>query len=488
MHDPRSTAGFGSADDAPLMGHAMPRIAPELPEPSAAFDEYIDAATDLGIDLMPWQQVAAAYLTATRPPLHAVGGKPRTWGADDEPLWLWVYLCIVAARQNGKTTLLLPYIWAGLRRGERILHTAQNRILPKETFDALDDLVGERPEVRTVRRANGQEFIGMRNGGRYKIVAPNRGTRGLSADKVIIDEVREQRDMQLQGRINPTITASRNPQVLYLSNAGSEESLVLNDLRRRRDSDPTLCYLEWSSAPGRSLDDHEGWAEANPALGHTIQPWLLESFRQSETTATFETERLCRWVLSMQPRLVPADAWGRARVDSVSSTVVRPVLGVSMAADAQRACAVMAWQLPDGRIGVRLEANVTGDPIDTDRLGRDLQQRALRAGVVWVAYDDATDRDLARYFAKRAKALGGKEFANACEFFTRALDTGRVVWADAATADVAQDLAWTTRHDRPDGTFDADRASDERSIPGTLATIRAVWLASAPKPAAPRVL
>jgi hypothetical protein len=318
-------------------------------------------------------------------------------------------------------------------------------------------------------------------------VAPNRGTRGLSADYVIIDEVREQRDMQLQGRINPTITASGNPQVLYLSNAGSEESLVLNDLRRRRDSDPTLCYLEWSSAPGRSLDDHDGWAEANPALGHTIQPWLLESFRASETTATFETERLCRWVLSMQPRLVPADAWDRARVDSMPKGL-RPVLGISMAADAQRACAVMAWQLADNRIAVRLEANVTGDPIDTTRLGRDLRERALRSGVSRVAYDDATDRDLARYFAKLAKPLVNTEFANACEFFTRALDTGRIVWDDDVTADVAQDLAWTTRDDRADGTFLAGRASDERSIPAALATIRAVWLASAPKLSAPRVL
>jgi len=487
LHESRKRAAPEADDDQPLIGHAVPRLAPEMPEPSPLFDDYVDAATDLGIELMPWQQIAAAYLTATRPPLHAVGGKPRAWGASDEALWAWVYLCIVAARQNGKTTLLLPYIWMHLRRGKRLLHTAQNRIVPKETFDALDDLVGERPEVRQVRRANGQEFISMHNGGRYKVVAPTRGTRGLAADHVIIDEVREQRNMLLQGRINPTITASRNPQVLYLSNAGSEESVVLNDIRRRRDSDPTLCYLEWSAAPGRSLDDHEGWAEANPALGHTIQPWLLESFRQSETPAIFETERLCRWVLSMQPRLVPSDAWDRARVDSVP-TGVRPVLGISMAADAQRACAVLAWQLADGRIAVRLEASVTGDPIDTERLGRDLHDRSLRAGVTQVAYDDDTDRDLARYFAKRAKALVHTEFANACEFFTRALDTGRIVWADDATADVAQDLAWSTRDDRSDGTFVAGRASDERSIPGTLATIRAVWLASVPKMAAPRVL
>jgi hypothetical protein len=487
MHDPRNAADLGSADDAPLIGQPMPRIGPDLPELSIAFDEYVAAAEDLGIDLMPWQLTAAAYMTATRPPLYAIDN-PHPRQSPDEQLWLWVYVCIIAARQNGKTTLLLPYIWQHLRRGRRLLHTAQNRILPKETFDALDDLVGERDEVRTVRRANGQESITMRNGGRYKIVAPNRGTRGLSADHVIIDEVREQRDMQLQGRINPTITASQNPQVLYLSNAGSEDSVVLNDIRHRRDSDPTLCYLEWSAAPGRSLDDRDGWAEANPALGHTIQPWLLESFRQSETPATFETERLCRWVLSMQPKLVDDGAWGRARVEGQLPSAVRPMLGISMAADAQRASAVLAWQLADGRIAVRLEADVTGDPIDTDKLGRDLQQRSLRLGVTTVAYDDSTDRDLARYFAKRAKPLVRTEFANACEFFTRALDTGRIVWSDDGTADVAQDLAWSTRQDRGDDTFEVGRASDERSIPSTLAAIRAVWLASVPKAAAPRVL
>ena len=64
----------------------------------------------------------------------------------------------------------------------------------------------------------------------------------------------------------PTLTASRNPQTIYCSNAGDDMSVVLNALRTRAETDPSLAYMEWSAAPERPIDDREGWAEANPAL------------------------------------------------------------------------------------------------------------------------------------------------------------------------------------------------------------------------------
>src|SRR5262249_36743348 len=156
--------------------------------------------------------------------------------------FLWREVAIVVARQNGKTTLLVPLIVARLVAGRRMMHTAQNRELPREVFEQVAtiierefyDLLPRRRKETVVlpRRSGGQETIELTTGGRYRIVAPSRnGARGPSNDDVIIDEVREMETFDFIAAARPTLQASRSPQTIYLSNAGDETSLVLNALR-----------------------------------------------------------------------------------------------------------------------------------------------------------------------------------------------------------------------------------------------------------------
>lgn len=453
------------------LGHAKPRIAPPMPARSL-LAEFKSCAAGLELDLMPWQATAARYMVATGP-----GGK-----------WLYPEFALLVARQNGKSTLLLPRILLELRAGRRVLHTAQNREIPRETFELLAGLLEDSRDVlpRGIRWANGQETIKFRNGGRYILVAPRHGVRGHRADLVIQDEVREQHDESLRAAMLPTLTASDNPQTIYLSNAGDDESVVLNGLRRRKDDGGPLAYLEWSASPERGLDDETGWAEANPALGHTITIDRLRGFRQSLTNATFETEHLCRWVVSMRERLVDEYAW-----DVCHGTLAdprRPFMGVSMDPSGTRASAAIAWQLPTDppTIAMRLLFDVTGNPIDTAALGRDMRDRALRMGVVRVGFDPLTDAEFAKFF-KHTEPISGGKYANASARFVTAVTGRRLVWDDARQ--VTEDLTWTARkpHDES-GSYQAVRAKDDRPITAALAAIRAVWLASGPKPAAPKVM
>jgi len=446
-------------------GHTAPRIAPPMPARSL-IREYDAAAKELGIKLMPWQRIAARYIT----------GRSRS-------RWTFREVVVVVARQNGKTELLIPRILLGLRRGESILHTAQNRDLPRQTFLRIARLVAGLPEIESIRKANGQEEILAANGGRYKLVAPNSNVRGESADLVLLDEVREQHDQEVMDAILPTITARRNAQVVYLSNAGDDDSLVLNDLRRRKDSDKRLAYLEWSASPDRALDDREGWAEANPGLGITIEIETLEYNFANRPPTSFETEHLCRWVVTTQPRLVADIAWQRAR--GLVETPLRPMLAISMDPSGTRASAAIAWHQTDGTVGLRVVAEVTGAPINVDRLGPDLRQAALKLGAVSIAFDPWTDADLARHFSN-AKPLTGRDYANASENFVRMIESGRLRWADADQ--VSSDLAWTARKPHESGAWQAVKARDDRPITAALAAIRAVWLASGPKPPIPKVM
>jgi len=457
-------------------GYAKPRIAPPMPA-RHKLAELRKVSADLGITLFPWQETAAKYVTAVGP-----GDK-----------WLFPEVGIIVARQNGKTRLLAPLIVQRLLMGQRVMHTAQNRELPREVFGEVADLlhahhwamIDGRP-----RFANGQEMIRLTNGGKYRIVSSSRGgARGPSNDLVIVDELRELIDHDFLAAAKPTLMASANPQILYLSNAGSERSEALNALRHRADTDPSLAYLEWSAAPERSADDLTGWLESNPSIGHL--PMILPNLQREHRTHTlagtlaiFETENLCRWVVSMREQFVDPFAWNVCEAADLGRPM-RPYMGVSIDPDGKRASAAMAWQLPDASLAVRLTHDVTGDPIDTARLGKELDTLARRAGVLDVGFDPMTDAELAKYFRK-ATPISGNKFANASARFALAVQGTKLRWQDAAA--VTDDLTWTTRkpHDET-GSFHAVRADDARPITAALAAVRAVWLASGPSQGIARI-
>jgi hypothetical protein len=283
----------------------------------------------------------------------------------------------------------------------------------------------------------------------------------------------------------PTLTFSTDPQIVYLSNAGTERSIVLNNVRDRADSDPDLAYLEWSVAPGRDIADRRGWVEANPAFGHypQVETRLEKVFTKhtlANTLATFETENLCRWQDTLREPLVRPGYW----VACESAIVIeprRPFMAVSMDPAGKRAAAAIAWNRPDDKIGLRLLFDVTGDPIrNFDRLGKEMSDMAKSLNVSTVGFDPLTDAVLAKYF-RQTKKIVGAEFANATAQFVSAVDAKAIQWDHAAV--VGDDLTWTARKQHDDsGSFQAVRADDNRSIPAALASIRAVWLASAPRP------
>jgi hypothetical protein len=418
---------------------------------------------------MDWQKTAARYLNAR--------------GKDG---WLYREVGIVVARQNGKTELLVPRFLQDLRAGKRILHTAQNRTLPREVFVRVASLIDDDEVIRNgVRLGNGQEKVTMRNGGVYRIVAPQRGARGLSADTVVFDELREFEDFDIVGAAGPTLAASSDPQMIYLSNAGYDSSVVLNDLRRRGETGggDGLAYLEWSASPERDIGDRAGWAEANPALGTTISWDFLESEFRTKPPAIFETEHLCRWVASMNPTLVSPAAWASCR-STIEGEPTRPAVGFNMDPSGKRASAAMAWAMTDGRVALVELEEATGDPIAVERLGQRIKDLALQYRARQIAYASWTDKDLARY-VPRANPLDGKEFANASENFARLVAQGRIAWE--AADHITDDLTWTARKPHDSGAWTAHPVNAERSITAVLAAIRAVWLASAPRKPVPRI-
>lgn len=453
------------------VGSPLPRLAPPVPA-RTGLDDFTTGATKLGIDLWPWQITAAKYLTAL-----GIGASP-----------LYREVAVIVARQNGKTELLLPLIIGRLLDGKRVMHTAQNRELPRLVHRRLSHVLQKHypTMIDAIRRGAGQEEIWLTTGGHYRIVAPNDdGARGSTNDLVIIDELRQMENHDFIAAAKPTLAG--DAQLVYLSNAGTSNSEVLNALKARAGSDPRLAYLEWSAPPDLSPDDMVGWLQANPAIGHKLGhlEGLKDDYRAhllAGTMTVFETEQLCRWVVAMEQRLVSEEAWSAQDFLDEPGNPVRAAMGVSMDINGERASAVIAWVDRDEHLTLDVH-DTQGSPIDVTVLGPDIAKLGVSNRVIDTAYDPYTDVDLARYLRK-AKAINGRDYGNASEKFVR-LVTERKLRIHDPKGVLTEDLRWTTRRATPNKSYMAIRANDEHSNTAVLAAIRAAWLATNPNLQAP---
>ncbi|HEY3434983.1 MAG TPA: hypothetical protein VGK41_04960, partial [Solirubrobacterales bacterium] len=343
------------------------------------------------------------------------------------------------------------------------------------------------------RRGAGSESIVLTNGGTYRIAAATSGAaRGHDEiDDLLIDELREMESWEVINSAQPAQRFSADPQTIYLSNAGTDDSVVLNSLRTRSEAgDPSLAYLEWSADPDYDPGDVRGWVQANPSIGHF--PQVLRDLEKSYLSAKlagnmagFETEALCRWVKTMRPVLVSPDEWEACKADGPLPRARRTHLAVAMDPGGSRASAALAWLGADDICYLTVLDDVAGSPIRTSLIGKEWRAEATARNVPKVGYDPMTDAELAKFF-KVTKPISGMEFANATSNFVDRVRAGALRWADADV--VGSDLTWAARKENDEtGTYHAVRANDDRPITAVLAAIRAVWLATGLRPAAPRV-
>jgi len=159
-------------------------------------------------------------------------------------------------------------------------------------------------------------------------------------------------------------------------------------------------------------------------------------------------------------------------------------MGISVHPNGRRASAVLSWLQSDGSIGLRVEADVIGDPIDLSKLAADLIPRAQAAGVQQVAFDSWTDQHLARHF-ENTEAIIGPTFANASERFVRATETGGLHWQHADA--ISEQLPYVSRKQTTGTAWIAEATDPHRPVTAVLAAIRAVWMASNPQVLVPRI-
>jgi len=301
----------------------------------------------IGEPLLPWQQWVV---------IHAF--ELLTDGS-----YRFRTVLILVARQNGKSQLKrIVTLWRMYMEGaRRIIGIAQDVALARDQWNMCQDTIHAAPDLEEewgrVRNVNGDEWFEA-SGCRYGIKAANRRAgRGGSNDEVNIDELREQTDWKAWAAVSKTTMARHNAQTWAMSNAGDDESVVLNQLQDagRSGSDPSLFLAEYSGEDGCELDDWDQIAQANPGLGYIIRPPAINSARSTDPPGIYRTEVLCQRVDHLDSAIDPA-AWKDCAdpAGTMDGLRDRIALCLDVAPDSQHATLAAAAQLGDGRIRIEI--------------------------------------------------------------------------------------------------------------------------------------
>lgn len=355
-------------------------------ETSLGFEVIEFAKIMLGVELYPWQQ----WLL-----IHALE-------LLEDGQYRFKRVIVLVARQQGKTLLasLLATWWLHMdsqRHPDRVppvkfkvVGVAQTLDIAREPWAAVKNWTDPDPDtaedaelaIPSLQRstskvvdAHGQEVIVARSRAHYEIRAA-KNARGKPAARILMDEMREQKDWTAWNAVSQTTKAFWGKQLWGFSNAGDATAVVLKAQRdaalaaRQKwidyveagittaeqyanENDTSLGIFEWSAPDGCPMDDVQGILQANPSIGYgamTVQDALAD-MPPAMLESGYRTEVLCQWVASRQEPFLNSELWGRLTDDaSKVDPAARRILGICVSGDRSSTSVAVAGLRADGLI------------------------------------------------------------------------------------------------------------------------------------------
>lgn len=338
-----------------------PPLVDLTPVTSYGFSVIAFARDILGLPLDPWEEEAAIRLGELLP-----DGRPR-----------FRTVLILVARQNGKTLLAKILILYWLFHGDKktVLGLANTLAYAKRIWQDVvdiattDPLLSLRLAAKPVRLAIGEECLTTGMGSEYRIAAANRNAgRSLTVHRLICDELREHRGWDAWNASTNAMNAVRDAQAVCISNQGDDTGVVLDALRASAleyietgQGDSRLGLFEWSAPDASDPSDLHALAQANPNLGHRIDPdALLGAAMRAKAAggkelAGFRTEVMCMRVRLLDPAIEPESWMACATTNPMDLSVHRDrvALCLDVSVDGSHATLVAA-AVVDGMVHVEV--------------------------------------------------------------------------------------------------------------------------------------
>ncbi len=235
---------------------------------------------------------------------------------NDEGLWVHIKFGFSVPRQNGKNEIVaIRELW-GLKRGERILHTAHRTTTSAAAFNRLlailEDMGLEEGEDYTKVKAIGREHIILKDKGRIDFrTRTSTGGLGESFDTLIIDEAQEYTDDQ-ESALKYTIAASPNPQTIMTGTPPTPISSGTVFTKYRNNALEGILedsgWAEWSVEEQSDVRDVDLWYETNPSLGLRLTERTIRS-EVGDDDIDFNVQRLGLWIRYNQKSAISENEW-----------------------------------------------------------------------------------------------------------------------------------------------------------------------------------
>ena len=306
------------------------RIVPQYEQSDGSAAERVLRAGRFYLD--PWQRTALDDWLAIGP----------------DGLWLCATCGLAVPRQNGKSGLVEGRAEAGMiLYNEEVIYTAHLQKTATETFEEMAAFFESpklKPRVEDIKTALGREQIILKTGARIKFLARTRnGGRGQHGDLLIFDEAQEL-DYDAQASFIPAISASLNPQVIYLGTPPDPTApgVVFRSIRDNARAGQTekTSWTEFSVEEVGDITDQERWAATNPALGRRILKSTIKAELEQLAPDDFARERLGWWTPVVEHKEVKAideAAWDACASDDLKPNG-KTAYGIKFSADGSEVC------------------------------------------------------------------------------------------------------------------------------------------------------
>ncbi|PJM72346.1 terminase [Bifidobacterium primatium] len=292
----------------------LSEIAQTLKQPTgivgSEFVKVRKAAGAAGIHYDLWQQGLLYLLLARRADGKYACGEGGT--------------VVSSCRQIGKTFTVgtAMFMLAILHPGLKVIWTAHHTRTSDETFADMCDLARNKllsRYVERIRRANGQQEITFRGGGRIMFGARENGFgRGLhSVDVEIFDEAQILTVRALDNML-PVVNTSPDPLVVFLGNPpkpGDPSEVFEGKRAAALAGTDGMVYVELAADRDADIDDREQWAKANPSYPKRTSETAILRMRNLMTDDSFRREALGVWDAVSSHAAIDPKRWADTAVD-----------------------------------------------------------------------------------------------------------------------------------------------------------------------------
>lgn len=418
-------------------------------------DKVATIARMLGRPLMPWQQYVADVALEIDPETGKLAYSDVT---------------ILAPRQQGKTTLVLPKILHRAlgfgRTPQRILYTAQTSDKAREKWrDLYVAEVQRSPLAEMVQKGSPRlrlnaEQLAFTTGSTFVPVTPTAKTGGTgdTVDEAHIDEAWAFEDSAVEQAMSPAMVTRDQPQLWVESTAkrqpkGSPHNPKFAGYLRSRIAAGRArveagvihdtAFFEWSAPVGSDPQDPRTWWGCLPAMGHTIDEVAMRAQFARMELPDFCAEFLGWWPSDAQLRwqIVTEGQW-RKLADRRAKPGYPIAFAVDTDPDREMSAIVSAGPCGD-RWAIEVVEHRPGSAWVLERL-IDLNARWNPCGI-GIAGNGAAAHLIPALEAENLplKIMKGPEMARAYGLFVQsAIDDETLRHAHQPELDAAMSMAW----------------------------------------------